>query len=90
MEYLFGKPPPRPGEKGYLAPGFHRNDEGKIVDDEGNLYDEQLRLVAEAPSEGLQEAREQHPGADRATLSRLGKIYGRRKHPEGKEKRTAA
>ena len=50
---------PKPGEKGYLHPEFYRNERGEILDAEGNIYDENLNLVKEAPSEGLLLARKQ-------------------------------
>ncbi|RJP43648.1 hypothetical protein C4587_02820 [Candidatus Parcubacteria bacterium] len=53
---------PRPGEKGYLEPGFTRNEKGEIVDEEGNVYGEDYTLRKEVPSpefaEGLRIARE--------------------------------
>ena len=39
---------PIPGEKGYLEPEFHRDEQGRIVDDAGSVYDEYYRLREKA------------------------------------------
>jgi len=39
---------PIPGEKGYLEPGFHWDDQGRIVDDEGSIYNEWYQLMEKA------------------------------------------
>ena len=55
---LFGKEPPKKGEKGYLELGFHFDKDGNIVDDKGNIYDEGYNLINKVPSEEWKEAME--------------------------------
>ncbi|RJQ28819.1 hypothetical protein C4571_02900 [Candidatus Parcubacteria bacterium] len=63
---LFSPENPRPGEEGYLEPGFRRNEAGEIVDELGNVYDEAYNLIREALSEeykqGLEAARREAEG----------------------------
>lgn len=89
---LFGGEPPERGEEGYLEPGFHFDSDGNIVDETGNVYDEKYNLVKEAPSEGLQMARREHPGRSDQELASLAKIYQRqieknRANPQDKKKK---
>jgi len=58
-----------------LEKGYHFNNEGKIEDKNGNIFDEAYNLVKEAPSEGLLLARKQHPDKTDQQLSSLAKIY---------------
>ncbi len=46
---LLSEEPPKPGHKGYLEPGFHFDDNGNIVDENGNIYYEDYTLKKELP-----------------------------------------
>lgn len=72
---MFGHNQPEKGERGYLEPGFRHDAAGNIVDEKGNIYDEAYNLIKEAPSEGFQMAKEQHPDWDKDALAVLAKIY---------------
>ena len=56
-------------------------------DKEGNVYDEKLNLIKEAPSEGLLEARKMHPECDDRQLSSLAVILQRQIEKEKKKKK---
>ena len=72
---LFGRP--EGGEPDYLKPGHHRNEQGEIEDDKGNVYDDDYNLKWEAPNEGLLRAREQFKGQDIPPeyVAEMGKYY---------------
>ena len=49
------KRPPKPGEKGYLEPGFHLDEEGRIVNESGDIYDENYNLLVKQLPQELRE-----------------------------------
>ena len=83
---LFQPENPKLGEEGYLAPGYHRNAEGKIFDDEGNEYDENGNIIKEALfpeyKRGLEIARAEHPDWPDKELKPLADIYARKVRQE--------
>ena len=60
-----------------LAPGFHYNERGEIVDKKENVYDKNGILIKEAPSEGLLEARRRYPNLTDNQLAPLATILQR-------------
>jgi len=74
---LFQPDNPKPGEEGYLRPGFIRNEKGEVIEEAtGNIVDEMSgEVIKEKPSEGLLMAREQHPDWKDNELMELARIY---------------
>ena len=79
---------PIPGEKGYLEPEFHRDEKGRIVDEEGNVYNEHYQLIEKAAPSALEKEierlKKQRPGLanNREALTLLAKINLSPKKPQ--------
>jgi hypothetical protein len=76
--HLFAPENPKPGDPGYIEPGFELIEdgpfEGYLKDKEGNIYDANYNLIKEAPSPGLILAREMYPDRTDKELAPLAKI----------------
>lgn len=84
---------PQPGERGHLREGFHfeeRDAKVVIVDQKGNVYDEQYALLEEAPSEDLVFLRKKYPGLSNEELQPYLRAYRAEKlHKERERSETA-
>jgi hypothetical protein len=72
--HLFTPENPKPGDPGYIEPGFKLREDGYLEDKEGNIYDANYNLIKEAPSPGLILARKMHPDWTDEELAPLAKI----------------
>ena len=72
--HLFTPENPKPGDPGYIEPGFKLREDGYLEDKEGNIYDANYNLIKEAPSLGLILARKMHPDWTDEELAPLAKI----------------
>jgi len=70
-----------------FAEEFHHDEQGRIIDREGNVYDEHLNLIQEAPNEALLEARKIHPDWSDPELLPLTKIIERQTRKKQAEKK---
>jgi hypothetical protein len=75
--YLFTPENPKPGDPGYIEPGFKLRKDGYLEDEKGNIYDANYNLIKEAPSPGLILARKQHPDWSDEELAPLAIIYNK-------------
>ncbi|MEK9180708.1 MAG: hypothetical protein AAB871_00555 [Patescibacteria group bacterium] len=58
-------------------PGYKTREDGMLEDPAGNIYDEKMNLIKEAPSEALLLARKRHPGLSDSELRHYVLIYRR-------------
>jgi hypothetical protein len=66
---------------------FHKDEEGRVVDDEGNVYDKKLNIVQEAPSEELLEARRKFPDwSDKDLAAYVVALRSARRKREARER----
>ena len=86
--HLFTPENPKPGDPGYIEPGFELIEdgpfEGYLKNKDGNIYDANYNLIKEAPSPGLILARKQHPDWSDEELAPLASFYN--KQIKAKEK----
>lgn len=71
---------------GRLFEGPSEKEEERIVDEEGNIYDEKLNLIKEAPSEGLLLARKTHPDWSDQELAPLAAFFQKQIEVKRKQK----
>ena len=76
-----------------MEAGFHRNEQGEVADDEGNVYDEAYNLVRAALSaeflEEFDKMKKRYPRLSDKEQGKLarGNIYKRNREAEQKKRR---